>query len=158
MNMVVLVGRLGNDPEMNEPAFSDSTRVTFTLATNKKYKDKRGELVQKTQWHRVVVFGATAKYVSKYIAKGDKVMVQGELDYYKTQPNWAEREVTYTSIISKQVDLLAKASGEKPGSGNNDDFSNAGKVSEESMRPNTKKAENVMEGYSGEETEDDLPF
>ena len=77
-NQVQLIGRLGTEPKMQELS-NGSKKVSFSLATNERYKNKAGEWVSETQWHQVVAWNATASYAQSYISKGDEVMLKGKL-------------------------------------------------------------------------------
>jgi single-strand DNA-binding protein len=78
MNKVILIGNLGTDPEVKNLDGGNSV-ATFSMATSKKYKSKTGESVTDTQWHNIEVFGVRAEVVGKYLSKGKKVAVEGEL-------------------------------------------------------------------------------
>lgn len=78
VNKVILVGRLGADPEVRYTP--DGTMVTnFRLATDEQWKDKSGERVQKTEWHRIVTFGKLAEISGSYLVKGKLVFVEGRI-------------------------------------------------------------------------------
>ena len=77
-NKVVLIGNLGQDPEILETE-NGSKRARFSVATNETYRDASGEKVTETQWHQVVAWGKTAEACNQYLQKGDQVMVEGEL-------------------------------------------------------------------------------
>ncbi|MCV6630170.1 MAG: single-stranded DNA-binding protein [Flavobacteriaceae bacterium] len=79
-NKVQLIGNLGADPEVIE--LEDGRKFArLQLATNEMYKDSRGELVEQTQWHKIVVWGKLVEVVEKYVAKGKQVLVSGKLSY-----------------------------------------------------------------------------
>lgn len=80
MNKVFLLGRLGKDPELRKTGNGNSV-CSFSLATSKKWKDKDGTKQEKTEWHRVVVWGPSADNCSKYLSKGSQVLVDGEIRY-----------------------------------------------------------------------------
>lgn len=81
-NTVQLIGNLGQDVDFKE-FDSGSKRAKFTLATHDYYKDKNGEKVENTQWHNVIAWNNTAKYLSETLKKGDYVLIQGQLTYRK---------------------------------------------------------------------------
>ena len=73
-----MIGRLGKDPEVRYTP--DGTMVTnFTMATDESYKDKSGEKVQRTEWHRIVTFGKLAEICGNYLVKGKLVFVEGRI-------------------------------------------------------------------------------
>ena len=67
-NSVQLIGNLGKDPEVK--IYGDRKRATFTLATNESYKNDKGEKVQNTQWHNIVIWGSLAGVAQKYLKIG----------------------------------------------------------------------------------------
>ena len=78
-NRATLIGNVGSDPEMRQVA--SGQLASFSVATNRKYTKKDGEAVDETQWHRITVFGKSADFVESYIRKGDKVFVEGRIEY-----------------------------------------------------------------------------
>lgn len=76
-NSVTLIGRLGKDPEIK--VFDKSKKATFSIATTDNYKNAKGEKVEDTQWHNVVIWGKLADVASKYLKKGKEVCVEGKL-------------------------------------------------------------------------------
>ena len=75
VNKVILVGRLGKDPDVRYTP--DGTMVTnFNLATDEQWKDKNGEKVQKTEWHRIVTWGKLAEICGNYLVKGKLVLLK----------------------------------------------------------------------------------
>ncbi len=83
-NSVQLIGRLGKDPEVK--TFSNRKKATFSIATTDAYKNQKGEKVEDTQWHNIVIWGKLAEVVEKYLSKGQEVAVEGRLIHknYKT--------------------------------------------------------------------------
>jgi single-strand DNA-binding protein len=76
-NSVQLIGRLGKDPEVKE--FSKSKKASFTIATTDAYKNQKGEKVEDTQWHNIVIWGKLANIAEKYLKKGQEVALEGKL-------------------------------------------------------------------------------
>ncbi|MEM9338480.1 MAG: single-stranded DNA-binding protein [Bacteroidota bacterium] len=77
-NSVQLIGRLGSTPEIR--TFDSGKKMaTFSLATNETYYNNKGERVEDTQWHQVVVWGNKADVVEKYLAKGSEIALEGKL-------------------------------------------------------------------------------
>lgn len=85
VNKVILVGNLGRDPEIR--SFQNGDKVAnLTVATSEKWKDRNtGEAREKTEWHRVAIFGALAGIVERYLRKGSKVYLEGQLETRKWQ-------------------------------------------------------------------------
>lgn len=78
VNKVILIGRLGQDPKLTYLP-SGSPVVEMSVATDESYKDREGNKVEKTEWHRVKAFGRTAEFCSNYLSKGRLVYVEGSL-------------------------------------------------------------------------------
>ena len=77
-NSVQLIGRLGQDPEIR--TFEKGSKLaTFTIATTDSYKNQKGEKVEDTQWHNIVIWGKLADIAGKYLKKGSEVVVEGKL-------------------------------------------------------------------------------
>lgn len=95
VNKVILVGRLGKDPESRSTQ-DGKTIVNLTLATSEKWKDKSGQYQEKTEWHKVVIFNdGIAKVAQKYLAKGSNVYIEGAIQTRKwTDKDGAERYST----------------------------------------------------------------
>ena len=104
INKAILVGRLGKDPEVRYTP--DGMMVTnFTLATDEQRKDKNGERVQKTEWHRIVTFGKLAEICGRYLVKGKLVYLEGRLQ----TRNWEDKEGnkrSTTEIIASNMQML----------------------------------------------------
>lgn len=78
-NKVQLIGHLGNDPEMKE-LDGGKKFAKFSVATNEKYTNQKGEKVTETQWHNLVAWGKTAENIGKYLKKGSEVAIEGKLN------------------------------------------------------------------------------
>ena len=105
MNKVILLGRIGKDPELK--TFSSGAKVlNFSMATSKKLKDKSGEWQEETQWHRCQVWGDRAGNMT-YLGKGDKVVCEGEIKYssYDT-PDGQTKYVT--DVVCHHVSRVQK--------------------------------------------------
>jgi len=85
-NSVHLIGHLGKDPEVKTYS-GEKKRARFSIATNDSYKNDKGEKVEETQWHNVVIWGKLADTAEKYLKKGQEVAVEGRLVHrvYETQ-------------------------------------------------------------------------
>lgn len=95
MNKVMLLGNVGNDPEIR--TMQNGGRVaTFSLATSERWKDKAGERQERTQWHRIVVFNeALVGVVESYVRRGSKLLIEGQVESRKyTDGDGVERVTT----------------------------------------------------------------
>jgi single-strand DNA-binding protein len=118
INKVILVGRLGKDPEVRYTP--DGMMITnFTLATDEQRKDKSGERVKTTEWHRIVTFGKLAEICGKYLVKGKLVFVEGRI---RTQ-SWEDKEGVKrytTEIIASDMRML-DSKGQRSGEGSSEE-------------------------------------
>ena len=107
VNKVILVGNLGQKPEMRYTA-TQSAVANLSIATTESWKDKEsGEMRDKTEWHRVVYFGKLAEIVEKYLDKGSSVYVEGKLQTRKWQDkNGADRWTT--EIVGSELTMLVQ--------------------------------------------------
>ena len=104
INKAILVGRLGKDPEVRYTP--DGMMVTnFTLATDEQRKDKNGERVQKTEWHRIVTFGKLAEICGKYLVKGKLVFVEGRIQTKAWDDKEGVKRYT-TEIVASDMRML----------------------------------------------------
>ena len=118
VNKCILIGNLGADPEIRDVS---GTRVAnFNLATTEKWKDKNGDKQEKTEWHRVVVWGATADVLQKYVVKGDMIYIEGKLQTRKWQDKDGADRYTTEVVVSGfgGVMRMLKTKGTGTGGGN----------------------------------------
>lgn len=105
VNKVILIGSLGNDPEVK--ALSSGEAVTnISLATNESWKDKNtGQMQTRTEWHRVVFFKKLAEIAGEYLRKGSKVYIEGSLRTRKWQAQDGSDRYS-TEIVADQMQML----------------------------------------------------
>lgn len=96
VNKVILVGNLGQDPEIRYMPSGDAV-ANLTLATSESWKDKSGQMQEKTEWHRVAIFGKLAEIAGEYLRKGSQVYFEGSLQTRKWQNK--EGQDQYTTEI-----------------------------------------------------------
>jgi single-strand DNA-binding protein len=114
MNKVILVGRLGQNPEQR--ATPSGTSVTnFSLATNETYKTQDGQYNDNTEWHRCVAFGKTAEYIGNFFTKGRLVYVDGRLRTRKW--NDASNVTHYTTEVLVDTAMLLDRNPQSDSSG-----------------------------------------
>lgn len=98
INKVILIGNLGRDPDTRYTP-SGNAVTNLALATDESYKDKNtGQMVPKTEWHRIVLFGKVAEVAGQYLAKGSKVYIEGKLQTRKWT-NKDGQDVYTTEIV-----------------------------------------------------------
>jgi len=100
LNKVTLIGNLGGDPEIKYAA-NGSAIANLSIATNESWFDKNtNERIEKTEWHRVCIFGKLAEIVEKSLSKGSKVYIEGKLQTRKWQDKSGQERSTTEIIIS----------------------------------------------------------
>jgi len=115
INKVILVGRLGADPEVRYT--QDGMMVTnFRLATDEQWKDKSGERSQRTEWHRIVTFGKLAEICGNYLSKGKLIYVEGRLQTRSWDDKDGIKRYT-TEIVAANMQMLERK-GQEDQSGN----------------------------------------
>lgn len=98
VNKVILIGNLGQDPETRYTANGNAV-CNLNLATDESYKDKNTQqMVPKTEWHRIVIFGKLAEVAGQYLKKGSKVYIEGKLQTRKWQ-NKEGQDVYTTEVV-----------------------------------------------------------
>ncbi len=105
VNKVILVGNLGNDPEVRYSP-SGSSVVTISLATTDSWQDKQsGERQEKTEWHRVVFFNRLAEVAAEYLRKGAQIYVEGKLQTRKWQDQNGQDRYS-TEVVASEMQML----------------------------------------------------
>ena len=113
INKVILIGNLGNNPEVRYTP-SGSAVATVSLATSDTWKDKQsGELQDRTEWHRVVLFNRLAEIAGEYLRKGSKIYVEGSLRTRKWQDKGGQDRQT-TEIVAAEMHMLDSKAGSAP--------------------------------------------
>ncbi len=104
VNKAIIVGNLGSDPEIRTT--SGGSRVaTLSVATNRRWQGKSGEMQEDTQWHRVVVWNRLAEIVEQYVKKGDRVYVEGRIQYRQWEDQQGQKRYT-TEIVANDLMML----------------------------------------------------
>lgn len=143
VNKVILVGRLGKDPEVRN-LDNGATVANFTVATSESYKDKTtGEKKEITEWHNIVLWRGLAEVAQKYLHKGDMVYIEGKL---RTR-SWEKEGVTRytTEVIADNMTMLSTKGS---GGGSSSGYSPAETSSADSYRAHAPV----------DNSTDDLPF
>jgi single-strand DNA-binding protein len=95
-NSVQLIGRLGKDPEVKN--FEKNKKASFSIATTDSYKNQKGEKIEDTQWHNIVIWGKLAGVAEKYLKKGHEVAVEGKLVHRVYETNGEKRYITEINV------------------------------------------------------------
>lgn len=104
VNKVILVGRLGGDPEIRYTQ-SGAGVANFNIATSESWTDKEGQKQEKTEWHRIVVWGKMAETCAQYLSKGRQVFVEGRLQTRQWDDKDGNKRYT-TEVIANTVQFL----------------------------------------------------
>ncbi len=143
LNKVMLIGNVGSDPEIR--ATSGGSRVAkVSVATNRTFQDRNGQQQEKTEWHRLTFFGRLADIVEQYVKKGDRLYVEGRLEYSQTQDDSGNTRY-WTDIVVNEMVMLGSGGGSGDSGG---DFGGGG-GGFGGNRPASKPLS---------EPDDDLPF
>jgi single-strand DNA-binding protein len=144
VNKAIIVGTLGQDPDVKYTA-SGSPVVNISVATNENWKDKQtGEAQERTEWHRIVIFGKLAEIAAQYLKKGSQVYFEGKIQTRKWQDKEGKDRYT-TEIVANEMQML----GGKASSGSSVPFEPPAKQSSQPSSPETAP---VDDGF------DDIPF
>jgi len=123
INKVILVGNVGNDPEIKKSdKASTSTVATFNVATHETRKDKNGDKIKRTEWHRIVTFGKLAELCGEYLKKGRQVYVEGQIRS-RTYKDKEDKDQRIFEIIASDVKFMgsnAPKQNDSPQQGNDD--------------------------------------
>ena len=145
VNKVIIVGNLGNDPDTRYMP-SGSAVTNLSVATNESWKDKQtGEQKDRTEWHRVAMFGRLAEIAAEYLRKGSQVYIEGRLRTRKWQDQQGNDRYT-TEIIADEMQMLGGRSG-----------SGAPAMSQSGPPPGPPPQGGGGGGSSGD-FDDDIPF
>jgi single-strand DNA-binding protein len=148
VNKVILVGNLGNDPEVKYMP-SGNAVANVSLATTDSWKDKgSGERQEKTEWHRVVFFGRLAEIAGEYLKKGSQVYVEGRLQTRKWQGQDGQDRYT-TEIVANDMQML----GGRGGSGGTGSYDDAPDLSRQGGGDQQASPRSPEPGF-----DDEIPF
>ncbi|MDO8262842.1 MAG: single-stranded DNA-binding protein [Gallionella sp.] len=110
VNKVILIGRLGKDPETRYMTNGEAV-TNATLATSENWKDKSGEKQEKTEWHNLVFYRRLAEIAGEYLKKGSQIYVEGKLQTRKWQTKEGQDRYTTEIIVNEMTMLGGKSSG-----------------------------------------------
>jgi len=139
INKTILVGNLGNDPEVKYTA-SGMAVTRISLATTSVRKDKDGNQKEETQWHRVVFFGKLGEIAGEYLKKGSQVYVEGELRYGSYEKDGVKQYTT--DIAANEMQMLG-------GRGESDSAP---------RRQRQERVASPQQAPAGDFVDDDIPF
>jgi single-strand DNA-binding protein len=164
LNKVTLIGNLGNDPEVRSTTGGNRV-ATFSLATSRSWNDASGNKQEKTEWHRCVVWNTKnsqlADIVEKYVKKGDKIYVEGRIEYRQWQDK--ENQTRYSTEINvRELIMLGGGSGggSRSASSEYESESNGASRAKTATAAKAKAGADDFEDFPGAlaDEDDDLPF
>ncbi len=116
LNKVTLIGNVGADPDVRSTA--SGTRVAkLSLATSRQFTDRSGQQQDRTQWHRLTFFGRLVDVVEQWVKKGDRLYVEGRLDYSQTQDEQGGTRYWTDIIVNEMIMLGSGGPGRGPSEG-----------------------------------------
>jgi len=121
VNKVILLGNLGRDPETRYTTGGDAV-TNLNIATSEQWKDKSGEKQERTEWHRVVLFGRQAEVAGEYLKKGRSVYIEGRLQTRNTRTRTGVEKYS-TEIVADRMQLIG---GGRDSAGGDAEFSSGG--------------------------------
>ena len=166
INKVILIGNLGADPDIRYTA-SQSPVANLRLATSEAWRDRQsGDMQERTEWHRVVLFGKLAEVAEKYVRKGSKVYIEGRLQTRKWQGQDGQDRYT-TEIVANDMQMLdGRGGGTAPigdtsgggdsWQGQQEDPGEGGSGQPRQRQPQPRQSPAPAE--AGPDFDDDIPF
>ena len=146
VNKVIILGRLGADPELRSSP-SGVTTCNLSIATSINWTDKNsGDKKEKTEWHRVVFFGRPAEVIDQYMKKGQQLYVEGRIETNKYEKDGIERFAT--NIIGESFNFISGSSTQMDDSTHNEFNQTPSQNENMSSESNSKK----------DDFDDDIPF
>jgi single-strand DNA-binding protein len=146
VNKAIIVGTLGQDPEVRYTA-SGSAVANISVATNENWRDKAtGEAQERTEWHRIVLFGKLAEIAQQYLKKGSQAYFEGRIQTRKWQDQSGNDRYT-TEIVANEMQMLGGRGG-----GGGDTAMGSGGGGQSQSRPAPAETAPMDDGF------DDIPF
>lgn len=156
INKVIIIGNLGADPEVRYTPNGNAV-TNLNIATTTNWRDRQsGEMQEKTEWHRIVMFNRLAEVAGEYLKKGSKIYIDGSLRTRKWQDKNGQDRYT-TEIIANEMQMLDSRSNSMGGSNNYDNF-------DSNSQSNNHQQNNIYENNqtpvtgSSDNFDDDIPF
>lgn len=135
INKVILLGNLGQDPEVRYTA-GGVPIANVSIATSNSWKDKNsGELVEQTEWHRIVFFNRLAEIVEQYLKKGSKVYVEGQLRTNSWEDKNTGEKKFRTEIVAREMQMLSSRGDMNQQTQDNAGSNQSSQISEEEKVP-----------------------
>jgi single-strand DNA-binding protein len=159
VNKVILVGRLGRDPETRYTGGGQAV-ANFSVATDESYKDKSGERQKRTEWHKIVVWGKQAEIAQQYLKKGSLIFVEGRIQSREWQDKEGQKRTSFEIVATNFRMLGGRAEGAAAGAAAGAGFAHGGGGAARPSDPDMEGGPMLEEpGAPGPEiTDEDIPF
>src|SRR6187549_1375798 len=115
INKVILVGRLGKDPEIRSTPNGTSV-AKFTVATDEKFTDRAGEKQERTEWHNIVAWGRLGEICGQYLRKGKLVYIEGAIRTESWDDKESGQKKYKTTVVANEMKMLDRRGDEEGGS------------------------------------------
>jgi single-strand DNA-binding protein len=161
VNKVILVGRLGRDPETRYTGGGQAV-ANFSLATDESYKDRNGERQKRTEWHRITAWGKLAEICQQYLKKGTMVYIEGRIQSREWQDKEGQKRTSY-DIVANTMKMLssrgdAAAAGASGMGGGAGASSRGGDDMDQSAPPEESYGGGAGQAGGPEISDEDIPF
>lgn len=158
VNKVILIGNLGSDPEIKP--FSNGGRVArFSIATSETWKDKNGDRQERTEWHRISVLNENIVGVcEKYLKKGAKVYIEGQLETRKWQDKDTGQDKYSTEIVLRPYRGELTMLDGRNASGGGSDYAPSNDSMSPSSAPRAQQSQQNWQAPAKPDFDDDIPF
>ncbi len=159
LNKVILIGNLGRDPEQRRTG-SGSLVVNLSVATTSSYRNSETqEFVERTEWHRVVIFGRLAETAAQYLQKGSKVYIEGKLQTRKWEDPRTGADRYTTEIIGREVIFLdQRQMSEGQGAGMSSREGSASRPSNQYTHSSSKSSKTNPDNQFSDDPIEDIPW
>jgi single-strand DNA-binding protein len=153
VNKVILIGNLGKDPEVRSTP-SGQPVASFTLATNRRWKDKTGNKQEETEWHSIVVWGKQAEIAGQYLKKGKQIYLEGRLQTRSWEDRQSGEKKYKTEIVCDNFQMLGQRGDVDMDRGSH----SGGGPSYDEGGGSSGSGSSGGGGFGGEPEDDDIPF
>lgn len=156
INKVILIGRLGKDPEMKYTP-GGAPVAKFTLATDEVFKDRSGEQQRRTEWHNIVAWNKLAEICGEYLTKGKQIYIEGSIRSRQWEDQSGNKRTSYEIVAQTMKMLGSRADSERAGGGVG---SGSGERSyaRPAAPPPAPEEPGIAPPTEGEITDEDIPF
>ncbi|HEY2547462.1 MAG TPA: single-stranded DNA-binding protein [Candidatus Acidoferrum sp.] len=157
VNKVILVGRLGRDPETRYTGGGQAV-ANFSVATDETYKDRNGEKQKRTEWHKIVVWGKQAEIAQQYLKKGSLVFIEGRIQSREWQDKEGQKRTSF-EIVANNFRMLG-GRGDNAGGGAGGGAATGASRGGDDFEPHAGGGEEPMGGGGAgpEISDEDIPF